>query len=53
MRDQDEILQSVIDASVSLLGATGAMIDLLSEPGWPRPGRARRRAAARAPTENC
>ncbi len=33
MRDQDEILQSVIDASVRLLGATGAMIDLLGRTG--------------------
>jgi PAS domain S-box-containing protein len=33
MRDQDEILQSVIDASVRLLGATGAMIDLLGRAG--------------------
>ena len=33
MRDQDEILQSVIDASVSLLGATGAMIDLMGGTG--------------------
>ena len=33
MRDQDEILQSVIDASVALLGATGAMIDLLGGTG--------------------
>ncbi len=33
MRDQGEILQSVIDASVRLLGATGAMIDLLGETG--------------------
>ena len=32
MRDRDEILQSVIDASVRLLRATGAMIDLLGEP---------------------
>ena len=31
--DQDEILQAVIDASVRLLGATGAMIDLLDEAG--------------------
>jgi PAS domain S-box-containing protein len=31
--DQEEILQSVIDASVRLLGATGAMIDLLGEAG--------------------
>ena len=31
--DQDEILQAVIDASVRLLGATGAMIDLLGEAG--------------------
>jgi PAS domain S-box-containing protein len=33
MRDQDEILQSVIDASVRLLGAAGAMIDLLGASG--------------------
>ncbi len=33
MRNQDEILQSVIDAAVRLLGATGAMIDLLGETG--------------------
>ena len=33
MRDQGEILQSVIDASVRLLGATGAMIDLLGQTG--------------------
>ncbi len=33
MRDQDEILQSVIDASVRLLGATGAMIDLIGDAG--------------------
>jgi PAS domain S-box-containing protein len=33
MRNQDEILQSVIDAAVRLLGATGAMIDLLGESG--------------------
>ena len=33
MRDQDEILQSVIDASVRLLGATGAMIDMLGGVG--------------------
>ncbi len=33
MRNQDEILQSVIDASVRLLGATGAMIDLLGDSG--------------------
>jgi PAS domain S-box-containing protein len=33
MHDQDEILQSVIDASVRLLGATGAMIDLLGDSG--------------------
>ncbi len=33
MRNQDEILQSVIDASVRLLGATGAMIDLLGDTG--------------------
>ena len=31
--DQDEILQAVIDASVRLLGATGAMIDLLGDTG--------------------
>jgi PAS domain S-box-containing protein len=31
--DQDEILQAVIDASVRLLGATGAMIDLLGDAG--------------------
>ncbi len=31
MRNQEEILQSVIDAAVRLLGATGAMIDLLGE----------------------
>ena len=31
--DQDEILQAVIDASVRLLGATGAMIDLLGDSG--------------------
>jgi PAS domain S-box-containing protein len=31
--DQDEILQAVIDASVRLLGATGAMIDLLDDAG--------------------
>ncbi len=31
--DQDEILQAVIDASVRLLGATGAMIDLLGATG--------------------
>jgi PAS domain S-box-containing protein len=33
MRNEDEILQSVIDASVRLLGATGAMIDLLGDSG--------------------
>ena len=33
MRDQDEILQSVIDAAVRLLGAAGAMIDLLGSAG--------------------
>ena len=33
MRDKDEILQSVIDASVRLLGATGAMIDMLGGVG--------------------
>ncbi len=31
MRDKDEILQSVIDASVRLLGATGAMIDMVGD----------------------
>ena len=31
--DQDEILQAVIDASVRLLGAAGAMIDLLDDAG--------------------
>jgi PAS domain S-box-containing protein len=31
--DQAEILQAVIDASVRLLGATGAMIDLLGDSG--------------------
>ena len=31
--DQDEILQAVIDASVRLLGATGAMIDLIDDGG--------------------
>src|SRR4029077_9494022 len=29
--DQEEILQAVIDASVRLLGATGAMIDLVGD----------------------
>ncbi len=33
MHDQDAILQSVIDAAVRVLGATGAMIDLLDESG--------------------
>ena len=31
--DQDEILQAVIDAAVRLLGATGAMIDLIGDTG--------------------
>ncbi len=31
--DQDEILQAVIDAAVRLLGATGAMIDLVGDTG--------------------
>ena len=31
--DQEEILQAVIDASVRLLGATGAMIDLVGDLG--------------------
>jgi PAS domain S-box-containing protein len=30
--DQEEILQAVIDASVRLLGASGAMIDLIGDP---------------------
>ena len=33
MRDGNEILQSVIDAAVRLLDATGAMIDLLDDAG--------------------
>lgn len=54
MHDQDEILQSVIDASVRLLDATGAMIDLLGDsgmaedqPGTGRPGSIQRRPAER------
>ena len=51
--DQDEILQAVIDASVRLLGATGAMIDLLDAPVRPTPGRAVTPGSARARTCAC
>ena len=41
MRDQDEILQSVIDAAARLLQASGATIDLIGDEGmaeaWPDP----------------
>ena len=41
MRDQDEILQSVIDAAARLLQASGVTIDLLGDEGmaeaWPDP----------------
>ena len=48
--DQEEILQAVIDASVRLLGAAGAMIDLLSATrAWPTRGRAAIRPIARPP----
>ncbi len=32
MRDEDEILQAVVDAATRLLGGTGAMVDLIAMP---------------------
>ena len=66
MHDKDEILQAVIDAAVRLLGATGAMIDMLGDDGHGRgvdePGgrrravvepRPARRGRASSPTPAC